>query len=163
MKRVSALFLALALLAIPATSVFASGFDEFGYNYQARVFVGAADGIDRVLNGAVWGDPTYANDHLVMKWNAAWDACNDIGNDDASVCAGAWTTNEWNGMGADGSKESWHYKFIWVGSSGATGPYWLDGGYSIWGNYEVIQSFGNDASGHYLDARARPAGLGASK
>lgn len=21
----------------------------------------------------VWGDPTYANDHLVMKWSKAWD------------------------------------------------------------------------------------------
>jgi hypothetical protein len=49
------------------------GFDEFGYNYQARVFVGKADGVDRVLDNAVWGDPTYANDWLVMKWSKAWD------------------------------------------------------------------------------------------
>jgi len=43
------------------------GFDEFGYNYQARIFVGSADGVDRLLDGKVWGDPTYANDHLKMK------------------------------------------------------------------------------------------------
>jgi len=25
------------------------GFDEFGYNYNARIFVGPADGVDRIL------------------------------------------------------------------------------------------------------------------
>jgi hypothetical protein len=31
--------------------------------------LGKADGVDRVLDGKVWGDPTYANDWLVMKWS----------------------------------------------------------------------------------------------
>jgi hypothetical protein len=26
------------------------GFDQFGYNYKANIFVGAADGVDRVLD-----------------------------------------------------------------------------------------------------------------
>jgi len=34
-----------------------TGFDEFGYNYQARLFSGLADGVDRVLDGKVWGEP----------------------------------------------------------------------------------------------------------
>ena len=69
----------VALVAIPAIATAAGGFDQFGYNHTARVFSGPADGVDRVLDGKVWGDTTYANDHLVMKWNAAWDACNDNG------------------------------------------------------------------------------------
>ncbi|QQG41417.1 MAG: hypothetical protein HYV90_04650 [Candidatus Woesebacteria bacterium] len=160
-KIVFVVLTVLALVLMPTTSAFASGgFNEFGYNYNAHIFVGSADGVDRVLDGAVWGDPTYANDHLVMKWNAAWDACNDNGYDDPAFCAGAWTTNEYNGMNPDGSQSSWHYKIIWVGSLGSASPYWRDGGYSVWGNYEVIQDFGFDPTGHYRFALARPAGLG---
>jgi hypothetical protein len=88
------------------------GFDEFGYNYQARVFVGKADGVDRVLDGAVWGDPTYANDHLVMKWSKAWDDARFHG---APWTPDAWEDNEWNGAVPGGSGEVWHYKIIWVG------------------------------------------------
>ncbi|HEY5489598.1 MAG TPA: hypothetical protein VIK25_00280, partial [Gemmatimonadaceae bacterium] len=82
------------------------GFDEFGYNRCARIFVGKADGVDNVLDGKVWGDPTYANDHLTMKWNAAWDACNAVGVADPlrkAACTGAWTNNEWNGKVPGGS------------------------------------------------------------
>src|SRR5512146_2480425 len=93
----------------------AGAFDQYGYNDKARIFNGPADGVDRKLDGAVWGDPTYAKDHLTMKWNAAWDACNAAGNDSASACAGAWLDNEWNGAAPGGSSEVWHYKIVWVG------------------------------------------------
>lgn len=163
MKKIFALILAVALMLTVVTPAFAAGgFDQYGYNDSARIFVGPADGVDRNLNGAVWGDPTYANDHLVMKWNAAWDACNDAGNYDETACAGAWTTNEWNGMLPDGSQSSWHYKIIWVGPGGANSPYWQEGGYSIWGPYEVIQDFGFDPTGHYRLAQVHP-GLGLNK
>src|SRR3990167_4732886 len=93
-----------------AAPVFAAGgFDQYGYNDTARIFSGPADGVDRVLDGKVWGDPTYANDHLVMKWNKAWDLCNANGYDNPDYCLGAWTTNEWNGMNLDGSQSNWHY------------------------------------------------------
>jgi hypothetical protein len=76
-RKRTLLVLTAAILACALSSVnvaFAQGgFDEFGYNYKARVFVGKADGVDRVLDGKVWGDPAYANDHLVMKWSKAWD------------------------------------------------------------------------------------------
>ena len=72
----------------------AGGFNQYGYNYSARIFSGPADGVDKVLDGKVWGDPTYANDHLVMKWNSAWDTCNANGYNDPTFCAGAWDTNE---------------------------------------------------------------------
>lgn len=59
--------LASLMVLLSIGTVIAAGFDEFGYNYQARVFVGKADGVDRILDGKVWGDSTYANDWLVMK------------------------------------------------------------------------------------------------
>lgn len=155
---------ALMLCVISVTAFAAQptdkGFNANGYNYSARIFVGPADGVDKVLDGMVWGDPTYANDHLVMKWNKAWDACNAAENNDVSACLGAWTTNEWNGMNPDGSQSNWHYKIIWVGSVGSASPYWVDGGYSIWGSYEVISDQGVDSSGHQVYAHGVPNGLG---
>ncbi len=84
-KLFSVLMIAvLALnLATPALAAGPKGFDEFGYNYQARLFNGPADGVDRLLDNAVWGDDAYANDHLVMKWSKAWD--------DARFNGAAWT------------------------------------------------------------------------
>ena len=145
------------VMSIPAFAK--GGFDEFGYNEQANIFNANADGVDRNLDGKVWGDPAYANDHLVMKWNEAWDECNDAGNNDIDVCLGAWTTNEWNGMNPDGSRSNWHYKIIWVGSVLESSPYWVDGGYPVWGNYEVISDHGIDASGHQVYAHGVPNGL----
>ncbi len=163
---IGAVFAAIigAVLVVPSVANAAGGFDQYGYNYGARIFVGPADGVDKVLDGKVWGDPTYANDHLVMKWNAAWDACNANGYNNPTYCAGAWTDNEWNGMAPDGSSAVWHYKIIWVGSAGAASPYWRSGGYSVWGNYEVIMDQGLDPSfgtGHIWGALATPNGYGA--
>ena len=158
MVGAAALALMLGTTIIPALA--GGGFDEFGYNDSARIFVGLADGVDRNLDGTVWGDPTYANDHLVMKWNAAWDACNDNGYDDPDFCLGAWTTNEWNGMNPDGSWSNWHYKIIWVGSAAEASAYWVEGGYSVWGNYEVLSDQGVDANGHQVYAHGIPNGLG---
>lgn len=154
---------ALMLGSMIAPAFAANGFDQFGYNEKARVFVGAADGVDRNLDGAVWGDPTYAKDHLVMKWNAAWDKCNDAGNYDVSACLGAWTDNEWNGNVSGGSGVTEHYKIIWVGPGAETSPYWVTGGYSVWGNYEVIMDQGTDTSGHVWYAHGIPNGYGAVK
>ena len=66
MKKTTFIIISLVFL-MTAVSV-SAGFDQFGYNYQARIFVGSADGVDRTLDEAVWGDSTYANDNLVMKW-----------------------------------------------------------------------------------------------
>ena len=136
-----------------------NGFNECGYNYKARVFSGLADGVDRKLDGMVWGDSTYANDHLVMKWNATWDACNANGYNNPVFCLGAWTTNEWNGMGTGGSSTTAHIKIIWVGAAGENSPYWREGGYSVWGNYEVIMEQGMADGAHYVGAKATPNGL----
>src|SRR5665811_50120 len=131
-------------------------------NYSARIFVGPADGVDGNLDGNVWGDPTYANDQLVMKWNKAWDECNEHGSNDPAYCAGAWETNEWNGKVPDGSGEVWHYKIIWVGSEGSS--YWRDGGELIWNHYEVIMSQGiSEGGNHEFPVHATPNGFGAGK
>jgi hypothetical protein len=135
------------------------GFDQFGYNYQARIFVGAADGVDRVLDGLANGDATYANDHLVMKWSKAWD---DARFNGAAWTPDAWVDNEWNGMLPDGSKTSEHVKIIWVGPELQQSVYWREGGLPIWGEFEVIFDHYNDPTNHFWAAHAQPAGYGAN-
>jgi hypothetical protein len=152
-----------AAIPLAAHAAASNGFNQFGYNYNARVFSGLADGSDKNIDGTVWGDSTYANDHLVMKWNKAWDDCNANGYDNPQYCAGAWVINEWSGMSAGGSQSTEHYKIIWVGSLAESSPYWVDGGYSVWGNYEVIQDQGVINGQHTSFALATPNGLGASK
>lgn len=150
----------LLTLLIPTTVFAAGGFNEFGYNYNANIFNGLADGIDKKLDGKVWGDPTYANDKLVMKWNEKWDECNAAGGTVEAACAGAWENNEWNGMVPSGSGERWSYKIIWVGPALENSPYWAEGGYAIWNVYEVIMDHGTIDGEHIWFAHATPAGLG---
>ena len=147
--------------AMAAPAVAAGGFDQNGYNYGARIFSGPADGVDKMLDGKVWGDSAYANDHLVMKWNSAWDTCNSHGSNDAIYCAGAWDTNQWNGMSPNGSQWIEHIKIIWVGSAAENSEYWVQGGLSIWRNYEIILDRGM-APGHerFVATFAKPNGLG---
>ena len=65
-----------------------------------------------------------------------------------------------NGMVPGGSGESWHYKYAWVGECGAYGDPLPNGGYCIWGQFEVIMSHGTVDGQHFWDARANPAGYG---
>jgi len=146
----------LILLAV-LPGIAKSGFDDFGYNYGARLFSGPADGVDRNLDGMVWGDPLYANDHLVMKWSKGWDAAR-FGGD--AWDPDAWTTNHWNGQVPGGSGESWHYLIVWVGSELEASPYWREDGYPIWGQFEVIFSHGTTPDGHFWETHATPTGLG---
>jgi hypothetical protein len=158
-KLITALSVPLMLLVLSMSyPVFAAGFDEFGYNYQARIFVGKADGVDRVLDEKVWGDPTYANDWLVMKWSKGWDDARFHG---APWGPDAWLTNEWNGAVPGGSGEVWHYKIIWVGKELEDSPYWREGGYPIWGEFEVIMDQGTWSDHtHEILALATPNGFG---
>lgn len=122
------------------------GFDEFGYNYQAHLFNGVADGIDRVLGN----DPSdYADDLLVMKWSDAWLSntdCNGDGKLDRGTngISQGWETNMYNGdydSDGDGVQDAhytWFTKIAWVGPGG-----------SLWGQYETIQDVGNDPVGGY--------------
>lgn len=165
MKKVFFVFGLLAIVALTATTVFAdkpanAGFDEFGYNYQARLFVGSADGVDKNLDKKVWGDPTYANDHLVMKWNEEWDRGKAEGWSKPPYYA--WENNEWNGAVPNGSGEVWHYKIIWVGTELQNSPYWKEGGYGIWGQFEVIMDQGTSDGVHTWSTHAVPTGYGSN-
>jgi hypothetical protein len=138
-----------------------TGFDQYGYNRCAGIFngTGTSWSIEQGLPADYLG--AYAPDKLVMKWNAAWDACNALGT--AEACAGAWTNNEWNGMVPGGSGAVWKYKMQWVGPCGADGTPLTDGGYCIWGVYEVLMDQGRDPSygpGHFWFAHAKPNGYG---
>lgn len=176
MKK-SAIFFLMITLALVATVNLAfaakpanKGFDEFGYNDTARNFVGTGmSWCMGKVGDEIWCTDylgEYANDKLNMKWNAAWDKCNEAGNNSVDACLGAWTTNHWNGSRGE-TNANWFYKIIWVGSEGEGSPYWVDGGYSIWGSYEVITDQGKDISygeeGHIVFAKGIPNGLGFAK
>jgi hypothetical protein len=154
---------ALAVVVVPAFAVKPAdkGFNENGYNYNARIFVGAADGVDKNLDETVWGDPTYANDKLVMKWNAEWDRGNAEGWTDPEGYD-AWENNEWNGAVPGGSGEVWHYKIKWVGSDLADSPRWVEGGYAVWGQFEVIMDHGTTGGEHVWYAHGIPTGYRAN-
>jgi len=135
------------------------GFDDCGYNDQANIYVGDADCVDRTEDGTVWGDPTYANDHLVMKWNEEWNRGKEEGWSDPDGYDAA-ENNHWNGKGENGSGETWHYQ-IDYSQACAEGQTLDDGGYCIWGSFEVTQSHGTTADNdHEWDANAEAGGSG---
>jgi len=157
--KISKSFLVILLamsFSVPLVLV-QGGFDEFGYNYNARIFVGPADGVDRTLDGTVWGDPLYGADLLVMKWSRAWDDARFHGGEWTPE---AWCSNEWNGMVPEGSGEVWHYMIVWVGLELEASPFWREGGYPIWGQFEVILSQGSIDGEHIWETRATPCGYG---
>ena len=130
-----------------------SGYDKFGYNYQAHMFNGTYDGSDRNLDGTYWGDTgDYVDDKLMMKWSDEWLANVDCNGDfklDRGLVNGVvggvslgWLTNQVNGDYTDFGGVIRHYtdfvKIVW------TGP-----GSSLWGEYSIIQEVLNDPSGGY--------------
>ena len=161
---------------IPGKGVVPTGFDEFGYNRCAGNFVGllggwCADygrGWDCLgLNSAGVADfkvyNSYAKDHLVMKWNAAWDACN--ADYTPENCAGAWTDNQFNGMLPGGSRTTEHVKIVWIGGDcGADYTKLADGGYCVWNAYEALMDQGKGDDGvRYMLAHAAPSGYGVKR
>lgn len=130
---------AIALVPTVGAAGNTNGFDEYGYNRTARVFVGTCKSWAEQKNlDVAEACGTYVNDSLVMKWNKAWDECNAAGSNDEAACADAWLNQTWNGKKPNGSGETYGAKTIWVGSKGESSPYWQDGGYLLWGNYEVV-------------------------
>ncbi|MHB1090324.1 MAG: hypothetical protein ACYC06_00995 [Ilumatobacteraceae bacterium] len=140
-----------------AGNLIETGYDRFGYNYQAHMFNGTYDSSDRVLDGMYWGNPAsvdYADDSLIMKWSDAWLAnvdCNGDGKLDRGLVKGVvggislgWLTNQNEGdYDSDGNgTQDAHYtyfsKIVWVGSGG-----------SLWGQYKIIQEIYNDPAGGF--------------
>lgn len=150
--------LVVAILLATVSTVTAVGNGWIGY-HDNRIFVGT---------GLQWCQQKYptwsgcvdylgasVTDKITMKWNEAWDTCNAGGD-----CAGAWTDNEWNGKFKGGSGTVWHYKIKWVGTC-TEGAFFADGGYCLWGAYEVTMDQGSDPTGHQWFAHATPNGYGA--
>ncbi|MBI4589405.1 MAG: hypothetical protein HY725_11245 [Candidatus Rokubacteria bacterium] len=142
------------------------GFDQFGYNYQAHLFVGTYDSVDRNIDGTFWGQTgDYVDDELIMKWSDDWLAnkdCDGDGKLDRGIpgaygVSRGWLTNDVNGdYDSDGNLSqdahyTWFVKIVWVGPGG-----------SLWGEYEVIQEVYNDPTGgfHGLQSKIAAPGFG---
>lgn len=159
MKKLTIL-IAVAAFVVAGAAFAAGGFNEYGYNYDARIFNGTGGSWSLANGSPADSMGVYANDKLVMKWTSEWDRGNAENWSDGPY-PDAWTSNEWNGKGKGGSGEVWHYKIIWVGSELENSPYWREGGYSVWGQFEVVMDQGTTADHeHVWLTHATPNGYG---
>lgn len=143
-------------------AVVTTGFDQWGYNYQAHMFNG---GYCDAYRNAPWCQ-AYKEDNLIMKWNDAWLANVDCDGDDlldrhygydSYIGSGAWETNHQKGsyMDANGQTCNWEY-FVKIVAA-PVGAYKSNGfwytaddseiGSVIWGEFAVIQEVLNDPCG----------------
>jgi len=135
-----------------------TGFDEWGYNYQAHMFNGK---YCKSYRDAAWCQP-YADVDLIMKWNEAWLGNKDCDDDllldrhyafATYIGSGAWLTNHQKGVyDENGRKQRWEY-FVKIVAAPAdatkTAGVWYaaDGseiGPDIWGEFAIIQQVEND-------------------
>jgi len=127
-----------------------TGYDQYGYNYQAHMFNGTYDSSDRKLDDK-YGNATgeYVDDKLMMKWSDAWIAnvdCNNDGKLDRGLVDGevsgfskGWVTNHVVGdySDTDGTHNFTDFvKIVWTGA-----------GSPLWGQYTVVQEVLNDPAG----------------
>ena len=141
-----------------AGNTLTTGYDVYGYNYQAHEFNGTYDSSDRVLDGKYYGRTVpYAEDSLQMKWSNDWLSNTDCNGDGlldrgTSGTSMGWLTNHISGNYVDASGSTQHYtdfaKIAWVGSGG------------IWGQYDVIQEVYNDTGGGSYRTKIAAPGLG---
>jgi len=135
------------------------GFDDWGYNYQGKMFKG---GYCDSYRDAAWCQD-YKDVDLLMKWNDAWISNQDCDDDglldrhygfDSYIGSGAWLTNHQSGEyeGEDGGICKWNYFVKIVAAPAdayADGGVWFnaDGveiGPVIWGAFAIIQQVEND-------------------
>ena len=124
-----------------------TGYNDFGYNYQAHMY-----------NGDYYGDGS----HLIMKWNDAWLSNKDCDDDglldrhlgyDTYIGSGAWLTNHYTETYYIDGVECEYDEFIKIIAPPATATltdgiwYNADGveiGPVIWGQFAIIQYIIND-------------------
>ncbi len=142
-----------------AGEIIKTGYDEWGYNYQAHIFNGKYCDAYR---DAAWCQP-YKEDDLEMKWNDAWLSNKDCSGDGlldrhngfaSYIGSGAWLTNHQKGTYLDDNdqKQSWTYFVKMVAAPAdatSLGGVWYtaDGseiGPVIWGEFAIIQEVYND-------------------
>lgn len=145
MRKTATVIVATLVLLVStlASTADANGFDQYGYNRTARNFVGPLSGwcaYKLAAPGCVGTDyEPYANDHLVMKWNAEWDRGNREGW--AKPPYRAYLDNESNGNVPNGSGWTEHFKTAWVGPC-ADGGNLPPGAYCIWGQFAALMDMG---------------------
>jgi len=147
--------------------VITTGYDQFGYNYQAHMFNGRYCDYDRVVGGE------FCDVTLVMKWNDAWLSNKDCDSDDlldrhygysSYIGSGAWCTNHQSG---GKGKDHWTYfvKIVAVPESATkvSGIWYAANGTEIgpviWGSFAIIQEVESGAGATYVS----PAGPGFGK
>jgi len=158
------------LITDSAGNPITTGFDQFGYNYQAHMFNGTYDSSDRNIDGTYWGATgDYVDDKLIMKWSDSWLANVDCNGDNKldrglenGVVGGkskGWLTNHVEGDYFDTYGNTQNYinfvKIVW------TGP-----GSPLWGEFTIIEEVYNDPADGYhglYDKWADPTGLGQYK
>ncbi len=144
------------LLLDSAGNVITTGYDKWGYNYQAHMFNGFCGNYSRPPV------PVTEGDSLSMKWNDAWlsnqDCTGDLTLDRhhgfaSYISSGAWLTNHMSGR-YDMAGEICHWTYfvrivavpasatltsgVWYGADGTEiGP-------AIWGELAIIQEVFND-------------------
>ncbi len=135
-----------------------TGYDVWGYNYQAHLFNGY---YCDAYHDVAWCQP-YKDTKLAMKWNDAWISNMDCDGDglldrhygfDSYIGSGAWLTNHQSGVyEQDGQTCHWNY-FVKIVAAPADGYvsngvwYSADGvamGPVIWGAFAIVQQVEND-------------------
>lgn len=142
--------------ASDGVTILTTGYDQFGYNYQAHMFNGRYCDYDRVLGG------DYCDVDLIMWWNDAWLSNKDCDDDglldrhyghDSYIGSGAWETNHmWGEYEIDGKTCKWNYfvKIVAVPEDAEMTDgkwYTADGteiGEVIWGEFAIIEQIEND-------------------
>jgi len=128
-----------------------AGYDKFGYNYQAHIFVGTYDSSDRVLDGLYQGSGNaIADDKLIMQWSDDWISNRDCDGDGkldrgiAGVSRG-WLTNHVTGdfdsdpLDLNFSEDAKYTKFVKIVYVGPGG--------TLWGQYKILQDIYNGPAG----------------
>lgn len=140
-------------------SVIEVGYDDWGYNYQARLFNGKYCDAYR---DAPWCQ-VYVDDNLSMKWNDAWLSNKDCDGDGlldrhfgfgSYIGSGAWLTNHMSGEYEDEGGElcKWNY-FVKIVAAPVdayvdSGSWYLSDGTEIgpviWGAFAITMEVNND-------------------
>lgn len=159
-----------------------TGFDAWGYNYQAHMFSGSY--ANAYLGGAGYppytGDDAsylatnpgaaahwawpYRSDNLLMQWSNEWLAnvdCNEDGKLDRglvdNVVGGTslgWLTNHLSGDYTDANGDQHYTDFVKIVWTGPDSP--------LWGQYTIIQEVWNDSGtgDHGLYSKVGAPGFG---
>ncbi len=143
-------------------NVIHTGFDQWGYNYKARMFNGLYDNFSRPDVPSTEGMV-----HLQMKWSENWLASEDCdfsgtldrGGDGNDTGSKGWLTNHEVGSYLDDNGDEQHYtyfvKIVYMDNIQDNCP--IDN--IIWGAYCITQEIMNDPTGGMTRNSTKAAGI----